>query len=86
MQAADYDRVWGIGFSAANAEANRDKWGLNLLEKALMNVRKRLREEGAGQGKESGEEEVPSASEEAGPAGKNTLTSDTTRNVRQQKL
>jgi len=37
--------VWGIGFSAKGAEANKDKWGENLLGKALMNVRDRLRRE-----------------------------------------
>ena len=42
MKASPYDRIWGIGFSAANAGANTDHWGENLLGKALMRVRDRL--------------------------------------------
>lgn len=45
VEASPEDRIWGIGFDAANAEANRDKWGENLLGLALMNVRKRIREQ-----------------------------------------
>jgi len=39
------DRIWGVGFAPQNAEANKDRWGQNLLGKALMKVRTRLREE-----------------------------------------
>lgn len=41
------DSIWGTGMGAGNANAkNPDKWkGTNLLGKALMRVRKRLREE-----------------------------------------
>lgn len=42
-EAADYDRVWGIGFSAANADANKEAWGENLLGEILMGVREELR-------------------------------------------
>ena len=42
MKASPYDRIWGIGFSAGKAGANRDDWGNNLLGKALMRVRDRL--------------------------------------------
>ena len=42
-QASPFDRVWGIGYSAANAEGNKGNWGENLLGKALMRVRDRLR-------------------------------------------
>lgn len=45
MQASPADRIWGVGFKAADAELNRSKWGENRLGKALMAVRKRLREE-----------------------------------------
>jgi ribA/ribD-fused uncharacterized protein len=45
VEASAMDRVWGIGFSESNAEQNRVRWGENLLGKALMNVRERLREE-----------------------------------------
>ena len=44
VEAAPNDRVWGIGFREGEAEANRDRWGLNLLGKALMKVRGRLSE------------------------------------------
>ena len=39
------DRIWGVGFGAEDAEGNRDKWGLNLLGKALTKARKRIKEE-----------------------------------------
>ncbi|ORY02736.1 hypothetical protein BCR34DRAFT_573963 [Clohesyomyces aquaticus] len=45
VEASPRDRIWGVGFGAKNAGNNRRRWGLNLLGKALMNVRKRLREE-----------------------------------------
>lgn len=58
VEASPYDRLWGVGFRAKDAEKNRERWGLNLLGKALMAVRERLREEGAeteAGGKEEGE-------------------------------
>ena len=45
VEASPNDRIWGVGYSAANAEANRGNWGGNLLGKALMRVRDRLRAE-----------------------------------------
>lgn len=45
VEASPYDRVWGVGFRAKDAERNRERWGLNLLGKALMAVRERLRED-----------------------------------------
>jgi len=39
------DRIWGIGFGERNAGNNRHRWGKNLLGKALMNVRERLKKE-----------------------------------------
>ena len=45
VEASPYDRVWGVGYDAANATANRDNWGENLLGRALMRVRDRLRAE-----------------------------------------
>ena len=45
VEASPYDRIWGVGYGAANAEANQDNWGENLLGKALMRVRGRLRAE-----------------------------------------
>ncbi|KUI62652.1 hypothetical protein VP1G_09777 [Cytospora mali] len=48
VEASPFDRVWGIGFRAKDAGRNREQWGLNLLGKALMAVRERLREEEAG--------------------------------------
>lgn len=42
VEASPYDRIWGVGYSAANAEANQSRWGENLLGKALMRVRDRL--------------------------------------------
>src|SRR5437764_9215514 len=45
VEASPRDRVYGIGFGKANAPTQRKRWGLNLLGKALMEVRKRIREE-----------------------------------------
>jgi ribA/ribD-fused uncharacterized protein len=47
LEASKHDRVWGIGFPAEMAGGvGRECWGSNLLEKALMTVRERLRNEG----------------------------------------
>ncbi|KAF2633758.1 hypothetical protein BU25DRAFT_12579 [Macroventuria anomochaeta] len=45
VEASPMDRIWGIGFADKNAGANRHRWGQNLLGKALMEVRTRLRGE-----------------------------------------
>ncbi|KAL2355491.1 hypothetical protein BJ546DRAFT_973709 [Cryomyces antarcticus] len=45
VEASPYDRIWGVGFDANSAESNRDKWGQNLLGKAITKVRTRLREQ-----------------------------------------
>ncbi|KAK1246424.1 hypothetical protein MKX08_000226 [Trichoderma sp. CBMAI-0020] len=45
VEASPFDRIWGVGFKPADAEANRRRWGLNLLGKVLMDVRAMLREE-----------------------------------------
>ena len=51
LEASNYDRVWGVGYSADDCRkgkkgpAPREKWGQNLLGKALMATRKRIREE-----------------------------------------
>ncbi|KAI4110751.1 MAG: hypothetical protein LQ339_001026 [Xanthoria mediterranea] len=42
-KASPFDRIWGIGYSAEHAEANRSKWGANLLGKALVRVRERIK-------------------------------------------
>ncbi|KAK6500744.1 hypothetical protein TWF506_003508 [Arthrobotrys conoides] len=45
VEASPRDRIWGVGYGAVNAPKNRQKWGLNLLGKALMDVREQIREE-----------------------------------------
>ncbi|EPS28768.1 hypothetical protein PDE_03714 [Penicillium oxalicum 114-2] len=45
VEASPQDRVWGIGFGAKSAGENRERWGLNLLGKALMEVRRRIQED-----------------------------------------
>ncbi|KAH0542704.1 hypothetical protein FGG08_002939 [Glutinoglossum americanum] len=52
VEASPRDRIWGIGYGAKNAPSMREKWGLNLLGKVLMEVRKQIREE-------QGEEDKP---------------------------
>ncbi|KAK3110420.1 hypothetical protein LTR53_015303 [Teratosphaeriaceae sp. CCFEE 6253] len=46
VEASPTDRIWGVGFGAATAEANREQWGENRLGKAMMAVRDQLRQEG----------------------------------------
>jgi len=48
VEASPRDKIWGIGFGAANASSERSRWGLNLLGQALMEARKRLRDEAEG--------------------------------------
>ena len=45
VEASPTDTIWGVGFDAQNAEFHREDWGQNLLGKAIMAVRKRIREE-----------------------------------------
>ncbi|KAI4930808.1 uncharacterized protein J4E92_004641 [Alternaria infectoria] len=45
VEASPHDRIWGVGFAEKDAEKNRYRWGQNFLGRALMDVRKRLREE-----------------------------------------
>ncbi|KUJ08019.1 DUF1768-domain-containing protein [Mollisia scopiformis] len=67
VEASPMDRIWGIGFTEKRAGEMRDKWGMNLLGKALMKVRERLRAEEVGDGEEDvkkdGEKEVEKAPE-----------------------
>ncbi|KAK1769406.1 hypothetical protein QBC33DRAFT_604085 [Phialemonium atrogriseum] len=67
VEASPFDRDWGIGFAAAEAGGKRERWGMNLLGKVLMEVRGELEmEEGGGERGEGGpqggrlEEEPPS--------------------------
>jgi ribA/ribD-fused uncharacterized protein len=41
-EASKYDKIWGIGFYANNALNNRKYFGMNLLGKALMEIRNEL--------------------------------------------
>ncbi|KAK4160948.1 hypothetical protein QBC43DRAFT_337711 [Cladorrhinum sp. PSN259] len=49
VEASPWDKIWGIGFKAEDAERNRRNWGLNLLGKELMNVRSVIRAEEEGE-------------------------------------
>jgi predicted NAD-dependent protein-ADP-ribosyltransferase YbiA (DUF1768 family) len=42
VEASPYDDIWGIGFKEADAERRRSHWGLNLLGRALVEVREML--------------------------------------------
>ncbi|KAF4344138.1 hypothetical protein FBEOM_1927 [Fusarium beomiforme] len=44
VEASPFDRIWGIGFKAADADAAKESWGENLLGKELMEVRRILKE------------------------------------------
>ncbi|KAF9648121.1 DUF1768-domain-containing protein [Thelephora ganbajun] len=45
VEASPYDRIWGIGFKEDKAMKEKEKWGLNLLGKALMRVREEFTKE-----------------------------------------
>ena len=45
VEASPMDRIWGVGFAEKNALDQRAKWGLNLLGKAVMEARKRIKKE-----------------------------------------
>ncbi|KAL7914173.1 hypothetical protein GGI35DRAFT_439629 [Trichoderma velutinum] len=45
VEASPFDAIWGVGFKEADADVSREYWGLNLLGKALMEVRDMLKEE-----------------------------------------
>jgi len=42
VEASPFDRIWGIGFQEDEAMRVEERWGLNLLGKALMRVREEL--------------------------------------------
>lgn len=42
IQASPVDRIWGVGYGAVDAGANRAEWGENRLGKAIMAVREQL--------------------------------------------
>jgi ribA/ribD-fused uncharacterized protein len=44
VETSPYDKIWGVGFEAKNAGRKRRGWGLNLLGKAIMKVRARIKE------------------------------------------
>ena len=45
VEASPRDRIWGVGFGEKNALSQKDRWGLNLLGKALEKTRDVLRKE-----------------------------------------
>ncbi|RXW19726.1 hypothetical protein EST38_g6133 [Candolleomyces aberdarensis] len=45
VEASPRDRIWGIGFGEKNALNQKERWGLNLLGKALEETRRILKEE-----------------------------------------
>ena len=47
VEASPHDRIWGIGFAEGKAMEATERWGLNLLGKALVRVRETLRAEAA---------------------------------------
>lgn len=45
VEASPFDKIWGVGYDEKHASQYRHKWGLNLLGKALMKARERIRKE-----------------------------------------
>lgn len=39
VEASPRDRIWGVGFGEKNALGEKERWGLNLLGRALEEVR-----------------------------------------------
>ncbi|XMA11168.1 hypothetical protein WAI453_003959 [Rhynchosporium graminicola] len=77
VEASPRGRFWGVGFGEKNAEKRRTDWGLNLLEKAVIDARKKLTEEG------SETDEVPGKAE--GESEKAEPVDDGERHVKRQK-
>jgi hypothetical protein len=66
VEASPRDRIWGIGFGKDRAGSVRERWGLNLLGKALVETRGRIRmEEGIEVAERGGGEEGREGSEQA---------------------
>ena len=63
VEASPLDRIWGVGFGEKRALSVKQSWGLNLLGRALMDVRRILREEERKE-QEEGEEEMKMDEEE----------------------
>ena len=64
VEASPLDRIWGVGFGEKRALSVKQSWGLNLLGRVLMDVRRILREEEGEEGEEEGEEETRMGGEE----------------------
>jgi ribA/ribD-fused uncharacterized protein len=45
VEASTDGRIWSIGFTEYEAEQRRSEWGLNLIGKVLMRVRRELRKD-----------------------------------------
>ena len=45
VEASPRDRIWGIGYGAKNALANKERWGLNLLGQVLVEIRDEMLDE-----------------------------------------
>ena len=45
VEASPRDRIWGIGYGAKNALANKERWGLNLLGLVLVEIRDEMLDE-----------------------------------------
>ncbi|KAI0478043.1 hypothetical protein F4859DRAFT_45893 [Xylaria cf. heliscus] len=63
VEASPFDRIWGVGFAAKGAPGRRNKWGMNLLGKCLMDVREQFRKEAEAEAEV--EDEVKAADETA---------------------
>ncbi|KAF8956312.1 hypothetical protein BDZ97DRAFT_1671795 [Flammula alnicola] len=44
VEASPRDRIWGVGFGEKNALNQKERWGLNLLGKALEETRRIIRD------------------------------------------
>ena len=51
-EASPADRNWGIGFRGDEAAGREGEWGRNILGRALMRIRERLRREEGRDGRE----------------------------------
>ena len=80
VEASKNDSIWGIGFTATTAKTvPREKWGQNLLGIALMNVRKKIRDEEVDESEEEVDESDEEVTEEEAEQPKILNSSITTR-------
>ncbi|KAI0365849.1 DUF1768-domain-containing protein, partial [Pilatotrama ljubarskyi] len=80
VEASPRDRIWGIGYGKARAaEVGREKWGTNLLGRALMEARRILRRDSQSAAKPALASPSPQDGAAGGPKEEDAVTESTAR-------